>query len=55
MFKAGGHNAIFSHLNLQLTNQLESFEGSTDKKRGKRLTVYDMDLSHEQLISFSEK
>ena len=31
------HNAIFSHLDLQLTNQLEPVEGSTYKTRVKGL------------------
>ena len=45
IFKARG---MFSHLDLQQTNQLKSVERSMNKTEVKRLSEYKMDILNEQ-------
>ena len=45
----------FVTLNLQLTNQHEPVEESTDKTGVKGLSEQELEILNEQLISFNEK
>ena len=47
--------AIFSHLDIQLTNQLEPVEESTNKTKVKGPTECELEVLNEKIISFNEK